>query len=63
LLKSFIYRKKKHFQKWGELKSARIVKAGKKSKSRGFAFITFAELESAKKAKEEAHESSWNEKM
>ncbi|CAG5109564.1 Oidioi.mRNA.OKI2018_I69.chr2.g4084.t1.cds [Oikopleura dioica] len=52
-----------HFQKWGKLTDARIVKAGKKSKSRGFAFITFADLESAKKAKEEAHESSWNDKI
>lgn len=54
---------KEHFEKWGELESARIVKAGKKSKSRGFAFITFANIESAKKAKEEGHKSSWNEKI
>lgn len=54
---------KKYFEKWGELESARIVKAGKKSKSRGFAFITFSNLESAKKAKVEAHESSWNDKI
>merc|ERR1712037_95943 len=54
---------KKHFEKWGALESARIVKAGKKSKSRGFAFITFSDLESAKTAKEEAHESLWNDKI